>query len=303
MPAYLFAFDGGGSGSRAVLADTAGNILSQAQGGPAALSLGLDAAHTAINTLLLHLFQHIKQPAAPQHCTAVLGMAGAHHPGWRSAFAAQCPAFAHCQVLTDGDTSLAGAHAGYAGAIVAIGTGVVGEALATDGTRRTVSGWGFPSGDEGGGAWLGLQVARQVQHSFDGRQTRSPLTEQALAQVGHSPADWFDWLGCARATDYANLAPLVFACAGQDAFAARLLQAAGAEIEGLAQALDPSGQLPLALLGGLAEPLLPWLPPALLARCAPPQGDALSGALKLAQNLAASAPTGPASRPRPSCPA
>jgi glucosamine kinase len=46
-------------------------------------------------------------------------------------------------------------------------------------------------------------------------------------------------------------------------------------------ALDPSGALPIALCGGLGEPLRPWLPHELLARVAAPLGDSAKGALRL----------------------
>jgi glucosamine kinase len=49
----------------------------------------------------------------------------------------------------------------------------------------------------------------------------------------------------------------------------------------MAAALDPSGTLPVALCGGLGEPLRRYLPGALLARVTAPQGDSANGALRL----------------------
>ena len=49
----------------------------------------------------------------------------------------------------------------------------------------------------------------------------------------------------------------------------------------IALALDPSEQLPIALCGGLAAPLRPYLPAPLLQRVVAPHADAASGALQL----------------------
>jgi glucosamine kinase len=62
-----------------------------------------------------------------------------------------------------------------------------------------------------------------------------------------------------------------------------ILLEAGREVERMANALDPSGALPIALCGGLGAPLRPYLPAAVLARSVTPQGDSAAGALRLIQ--------------------
>lgn len=287
----LIALDGGGSGSRVLLANGAGEVLARVEGPAAALSLGVATAMAVTADLLAALFAQSGMALQPQCCVAVLGMAGAHHPGWRANFLQQTTqrllsGAAHLEVLTDGDTSLAGAHAGRAGALIAIGTGLVGEALQEDGQRLTVSGWGFPSGDEGSGAWLGLRAMQHVQQTLDRRAGFGELAKQVLAITGVAQAELFDWLGKARAGDYATLAPAVIASAKEDPAAEKILKEAAREIACVAQALDPSHRLPLALLGGLAEPLSPWLAEELRARRVAPAGDALDGALLIARQFA-----------------
>jgi len=61
------------------------------------------------------------------------------------------------------------------------------------------------------------------------------------------------------------------------------LQAAAAEIELMAQALDPDKQLPLALCGGLATALQSYFSDALQQRLVPAQADSADGALQLLQ--------------------
>ena len=80
---------------------------------------------------------------------------------------------------------LLGAHEGRPGAIVAAGTGSVGEALRRDGLRVAVGGWGFPVGDEGSGAWLGLRAMRETHRAIDGRARRRPAGRCGSRAGGH----------------------------------------------------------------------------------------------------------------------
>jgi glucosamine kinase len=89
------------------------------------------------------------------------------------------------------------------------------------------------------------------------------------------------WLGSASQTNYAQLAPLVIAHAATDHNAHAMLAEAGREAAAIAQALDPTGTLPLALCGGLGAALRPYLPAALLTRSISPSGDAAQGALRM----------------------
>jgi glucosamine kinase len=66
-----------------------------------------------------------------------------------------------------------------------------------------------------------------------------------------------------------------------DPVARSILNDAGQEVAAIALALDPTGDLPLALCGGLGAALRDFLPSGLLARTAPPQGDSAAGALRM----------------------
>jgi glucosamine kinase len=78
----------------------------------------------------------------------------------------------------------------------------------------------------------------------------------------------------------------VIAHGESDPVARAILEDAGREVATMADALDPSGALPVALCGGLGEPLRRFLPQALLARVVAPRGDSANGALRLIeQNL------------------
>jgi glucosamine kinase len=94
------------------------------------------------------------------------------------------------------------------------------------------------------------------------------------------------WLSAANQTAYATLAPTIFQHRNHP-FAERLLQEAGREIETMVAALDPDKVMPVALCGGLASPLEPFVPETLRARLRVPLADSAAGALQLAHRAAA----------------
>src|SRR5207237_4328416 len=119
-----------------------------------------------------------------QRCAAVAALSGVSYPPWKDAFLAADRGFALLEAETDSFAMLVGAHQGRPGAIVAAGTGSVGEVLRGDGTRCTVGGWGFPVGDEGSGAWLGLQAVRHAQAALDGRAAAGSLAQSVWKKCG-----------------------------------------------------------------------------------------------------------------------
>ncbi|WP_338152213.1 BadF/BadG/BcrA/BcrD ATPase family protein [Chromobacterium sphagni] len=193
------------------------------------------------------------------------------------------PGFATLKLATDGFTTLLGAHGGKPGVVVALGTGSIGEALYPDGSHREVGGWGYPSGDEASGAWLGQRAAQLTQMALDGRNAHSPLTRAVLEFVGGSWQSMMGWNGRATPAQFAQLAPLVLAAAPTDPQADALLRQAGEDAWAIARALDPQGELPAALCGGLGQALHDWLPPGFRRQLVPAQGDATRGALLLLQ--------------------
>ncbi|MES2295626.1 MAG: BadF/BadG/BcrA/BcrD ATPase family protein [Pseudomonadota bacterium] len=282
MIEYLIGVDGGGSGTRVRLARRDGSELARGQGGPSALAHGIDQAWRAIDAAVNQAFAAAVLARPPARALAIgLGLAGVHNKQWAQRFVALDPGYGALVLETDAFTTLMGAHGGHSGAIVAIGTGSVGEALLANGERREVGGWGFPSGDEASGAWLGLRAVGLAQQVLDARRPSSAFAQALIDACGGARAALLVWLGQATQTDYASLAPLVLAHGASDAAARALLMDAGEHIGAIAAALDPTATLPLALCGGLGEPLRAYLAPALRARTVAPQGDAAAGALRM----------------------
>ncbi len=281
---YLIGVDGGGSGTRVRVQDCAGAPVGAGEAGPSALGQGIEQAWTHVQLAIRRAFESAGRPLPePARCAIGLGLAGAHTPARCDAFLASAPPFGRLALDTDAGTALRGAHGGAPGAIVAAGTGSVGEALRRDGQRVSVGGWGFGIGDEGSGGWLGLAAMRIAHRAVDGRAPAGPLARAVWRVAGGQRDALLDW--CARAGQhgFARLAPLVFDNAAADTAARRLLDEAAQALAEMADALDPARELPVVLIGSIALHLKPMLPAALLQRCVEPRGDAIAGALLLAR--------------------
>jgi glucosamine kinase len=281
---YLIGVDGGGTGTRVRIARLSpGGAIELAQGasGPSGLGLGIARAWAAVQDAVANGFAAAGiEPPFPTRIAIGLGLAGVHNRQWAQEFVDADPGYAALRLETDAFTTLLGAHGGRPGAIVAIGTGSVGEVLLPDGTRREVGGWGFPAGDEASGGWIGLAAVNHIEQVLDGRRAHSAFAADVIDACGGHRAAIQVWLGRATQTAYATLAPLVLKHA-DDPAARAILTKAGDEAAAIARALDPDGTLPLALCGGLGTALRDWLPPALAARARAPDGDSARGALRL----------------------
>ncbi|WP_374583736.1 BadF/BadG/BcrA/BcrD ATPase family protein [Pseudoduganella sp.] len=284
MIEFLIGVDGGGSGTRVRLARTDGQLLGEGQAGPSGLLHGIKNAWTAVEEAISRAFEAAGLPLAPRERIAVgLGLAGVHNKQWAANFVAANPGYAAVALETDAFTTVLGAHEGQPGAIIALGTGSVGEILHADGSRCEVGGWGFPAGDEASGAWIGLKAINHIQQVLDGRVPGSAFADAVIDACGGNRERIQVWLANASQTAYAQLARLVLQHADSNAIARGILVEAGQQVALIAHGLDASGTLPIALCGGLGEPLRAYLPPALLQRIVPPKGDSAAGGLRLIQ--------------------
>ncbi|RQY11066.1 ATPase [Burkholderia stagnalis] len=282
---YAIGIDGGGTGTRAVLADRQGRELAQGRGGPSGLGLGIERAWASIGVACADAFTQAGVAFDWSRCALGCGLAGVNNAGWLAAFRAQAPLDA-LAVESDAYTTVVGAHGGAPGLIVALGTGSIAAALDAAGACRIAGGFGFPSGDEASGAWLGMRALAYAQQALDGRAPRDAFAGALLAETGAADRDALVAWSCdANQTAYARLAPLVFAHRTHP-YAAALIAQAGDEIGKMIDALDPLHALPVALCGGLADALAPAVPARHAARLCAPLEDSAHGALRLALAVA-----------------
>lgn len=275
---WWVGIDGGGTSTRAVVADGTGRILGRGEAGASALGQGAAQA-----------WRHVAEAVAAAgvaglelgDCALGLGLSGTGVPAQLQAFVAADPGVARFTLVTDGLVALLGAHGGRPGALMISGTGSVAEALMPDGRRRIVGGWGWQIGDEGSGAWLGQQAMKLAQAAYDGRAAAGPLVQAVWSRAGSTREALLAFCAQAGQGGYAGLAPLVFEHEADDPAAAALLSDAARALDALAAALHPT--LPLALAGSIALRLAPRLSPALQSRRVEPQGEPVAGALWLIQ--------------------
>jgi glucosamine kinase len=280
---YL-GIDGGGTRYRARIEDENGRVLGEASSGPATTRIGFDKAWRSI-------MEATEAAAAQSGLThgdfarthAGIGLAGIGRRGAEAALNKIAHPFASVIFISDGLAACLGAHSGTDGAIVVVGTGSVGVGL-IDGYEIRLAGYGFPVSDEGSGADIGLQAVRLALRAADRRDEMTPLLSEVLGAFDQDPYQAVAWSEEAKATDYAAFAPTVMRYANQgDPVGRRIVERAADAIGDLLDLFIARGIDRLALVGGLADAITPWLTPDLRARLRRPDADATAGALLVAR--------------------
>jgi len=279
--------DGGGTHCRARLVDATGRRLGEGQAGASNIRLGLDGSwhelRQAIDRALAEA--HLGRDALPR-IRAGLGIAGIMGPADIARIIADAPPFASVAVETDAHTACLGAFGGRDGAILILGTGSVGYAL-IGGRSHSVGGWGFEISDDGSGAQTGCAAVRAAVRAHDGLGPASDFTREIMARFGGHPRDVVAWVNNARPADYGSVAPMAFEHAGRgDPVATALIQAAARHAETYIDRLAALGAKQVALMGGVAAAIVPWLASRVGPLLAEPESDALDGALLLARRPA-----------------
>lgn len=289
MELYL-GIDAGGTHTRARLVSGEGRILGVGEGGPAntpsGLAQGLKAIEEAYSEALAQAGLAEGKIATIR---AGLGMAGLNRKGVLKGLQEHDFPFASIAFASDAAIANLGAHAGSDGAIVIVGTGSVGFGRVGD-RIFTLGGYGFPVSDEGSGAELGLRAIRRALWARDGRIQGSAMTTEVLDRFHGSAGEIVDWTASATPADFAAFAPLVLdhAIAG-DEIAELIVQESARRIDGMIRTLFELGAPHCCLMGGVAARIRDWLAASIRARLREPLGDALDGAILLAQKRAAQA--------------
>ena len=280
--------DGGATKSAIRVVDSQGRLLGEASSGPANIRLSIDQAwrsvHDALEKILKPLSLSLDNPDYRFH--AGMGLAGSEV---REAYESylNCPhEFTTLALASDAHIACLGAHGGHDGAIIVVGTGVIGYQQVAGNSYR-VSGWGFPHDDEGGGAWLGVELVRLTLKWLDHRVPVSPLLQAVLASFADDKSQLVTWANQVNATGFAQLAPLVIQYAKLgDPWGVQLMQRAAQAIDDVGTALAIQAvRLPCCLVGGIAPFITPYLGEDLRQRLVVPEGDACQGAISLIQDV------------------
>lgn len=282
--ARLFAgVDGGGTKCRVRLRDAEGQLLAQAEGGPANIRLGLNMVWANILDALSHALQQAGRSDAYEHIAIGLGLAGIADADDVDRTLKAGPRFAHCDAASDAHTACLGAFSGRDGAILISGTGSAGYAW-VGAKAHPVGGWGFEVCDYGSAADLGREAIRIALQAVDGLAPKSAFTEAMLRHFGGHPADIVHWVTTAKPRDYGALAPMIMGFANQnDIVAAPLVEKQAHDIGRYIARLLELGAGKVCLVGGMAPVFAPWLSPAARSALAEPEQDALDGAILMAR--------------------
>jgi glucosamine kinase len=259
-PLYL-GIDGGGSKCRVVLVTADNQLLGEGLGGPANPLRGMKVATDSILTATQ---QALTAAGMPLHDMSRLivgaGLAGVNMPQYFKLFSEWKHPFAAFHLTTDLHIACIGAHDGADGAVIIAGTGSCGLAD-VKGQLLDIGGHGFPCGDNGSGAWFGMQLVHQVLLQQDQLIPATVLSDLLTQAIGSSAIlDIVSHFMHATPTIYARYAPLVFTAAEQgDTSALQLIQQGAAYLNQIALKLFELQPPRFSMIGGLAYKLVPYL--------------------------------------------
>ena len=282
MP-FLIGIDGGGTGCRAVVCDSAGRRLGYGKAGPANLMTNFDGARKSIvEACGLALAEAGLPSRALADSKVFLGLAGAKNGNTASRMRAKLP-FRRCLIETDAVIALEGALGPEDGVVAIIGTGSI-FIYRVAGVIRVAGGWGFLVGDLGSGARLGRALLQETLLTYDHIHPGSELTARVLSRFANNPQTIVEYAQMARPGEFGELAPLVFEFAAKgDPVGQRIIRKAVADIEDTLNVILAPNRLGLCMLGGLGQKFAPLLNSRIRSRLRRPRGDALDGAIALAR--------------------
>ena len=274
--------DGGASNCRLVALDSNGSTLASSSTGPASLSVGEELAWQSILSGLTAIGLELRQDENWLPDRLVMGLAGSLQQSRRERFLKLIPNDVAVVLFTDGHAQLMGACNGQPGICLAVGTGSVLHWMDTDFEVHHVGGWGFPAGDEGSGAWLGLRMINAfINHRDDlvaeTVSTNKPILFDLLQEkIGNESSDIQLWSTLKISTDFASLMPILVAAVEQQDPVALDLQLLGAN-ECLKLINRAPADLPVSIAGGLASFYNPILTKTLGKRLVEPAGSSIDG--------------------------
>ena len=283
---FLVGVDGGGTNCRAALATVDGKIIGRGEAGSSNITTDLDGATVNILDAIGDAFDAAGLPdEAQRETSAWLGLAGANVGPFAELLTARLP-FAMKKVDGDAPIALQGALNEGDGAIAILGTGSA-FLSRKGGAFKLIGGWGFNLSDFGGGARLGRDALQLTLLAHDGMRPRSTLTQAIMAEFSGNPDNLVLYAKTAKPVDFGRFAPIVVSHAAEgDAGATTLMAEQAIYVDAAFDVLCDERVHQIALLGGLAGHMPPYLAERHRNRLVTPRADALTGAVELAGKLA-----------------
>jgi len=264
MSILIVGVDGGGSKTKAIVADEHGRELATATGPGSAVRPG-EASHSA-DVIAQVVREALAACEREGETPAVLcaGLAGAGREGERMAVRealVRLEVADHVMVEPDAQIALEDAFADGPGILIVSGTGSSCFGRSPAGSFARCGGWGPNIGDEGSGAWIGKKALSVVTAAVDGREPDTTLLPAVLTALELEDSDGLiPWAAHATPAALARLASTVITVAATGDQRANTILAMAAEelvthVRALARQLfvDERASIPVALAGGLME--------------------------------------------------
>lgn len=261
MTDIVIGIDGGGTKTRAIVADEQGKWIADVVGAGSAVRPGqIEAAADVVaatvrDALASCEMTHVRPRVL---CIGVAGVGREpERDGFWQALLARDLAD-EVVVHTDFAIALDDAFGDGPGVLLISGTGSVAFGRSPTGATARVGGWGPVMGDEGGGAWIGRRALSIVTAAGDGREPETALTGAILtaAQV-NEVQELVAWAAQATPATLATLAPVVMSVADAGDLRANSLISLAVEelvlhVRALARKLftDERAMVPVAVTGG-----------------------------------------------------
>ncbi|MBD1388168.1 ATPase [Neiella sp. HB171785] len=281
----FLGIDGGGSKCKAVLMNGSGETLGVGLAGPANPTHSVAQAIESISCAAKLALADARLPQEQlSQLVAGVGLAGVNLPKYFQKIEDWQHPFAAMFLTTDLHIACLGAHDGHDGAVVITGTGSCGYAL-VNGQQTMVGAHGFPHGDKGSGAWLGLQAVQKTLKALDGLIAGSTLPERLLSQLGcQSDVELVEAVVGKNANFYARFAGLVFDAADQgDPIAMAIVAEGAGYIRSVIERLRKVNPPRISMIGGLTGLYANWLDEAISAQVQPAIKPPEVGAVLFAQ--------------------
>ncbi|NVK26158.1 MAG: N-acetylmuramic acid 6-phosphate etherase [Gammaproteobacteria bacterium] len=282
---FILGIDGGGTKTVGRIENIETGERFEQKAGASSLTYDFEGACVTLMQIIESLMA--KAECKANEIAVVMGLAGAGNQSQVARLKRRLSMpFVFLHVYNDARTSLYGANQGKPVAMVALGTGSVGAMLDQQQQEHYVGGWGFPIGDEGGGAKLGFMTIKVLLKELD--TLYKPVSQLAITlmnELGPERDDLLNWLRNASPAAYARLAKLVFKLAPSCSAARSVVQQHAKDVEELILLARKEQNIPVVLMGGLAAPTYEYLQEDIQAICDLQQGLSLEGACFLAKQL------------------